>query len=910
MIDGRKNSLKYSIKTIFLVGFLLLTFNIFPNNTAPKSFDKSLTDKEQRISNTPLLKDTIPDLLRDSGNKRSDTIPLRKDSIFSTSDTFSIKMSKDSLDAPINYEAADSMVFDVPRKKIILYSKGKITYKDMVLTADSIGLDQDSSMLVATFRRDSTGKIIGLPAMQQAETNMTADVIKYNIKTQKGFTQNTYTTQQEMFVNVRGLKKVSLNEYFGFNGRLTTCNLDTPHFAFRAKKMKLVTEKLAVTGPVHPEFEGVPVPVYLPFGFFPLSSGRHSGILAPQFTASEQFGLGLEGLGYYKVINDYFDITLRTNIYSFGGWNAYLTPTYRKRYRYSGSLNLAYQSTRILTTDAKTEFSTSKTFNIGWSHSADTRSRPGTTFSASVNAGSTKFNEFVANNSTRNFSNQLSSSITYSKTWNNFGNLSLSATHNQNNNTRLINMSLPNLNFTVNTLYPFQKKEFVGQPKWYEKLGIGLNSNLANQISFYDTAFSFRRILDTIQWGAQHTIPIQLSLPSLGPVQIAPGINYQEKWFSRKFIRQWNNTLSKVDTVIEKGLYTGRDISFSLGMNTAIFGKFEKFKPTGKLVAIRHVIRPNLSISYKPDLAKKSFYNTQIDATGREFRFNEFDGSVFGPFSEGKFGGLGFGIDNNIEAKVRSKTDTTAAGNKVIKLIDGFGINGSYNFFADSFKLSTFSMYARSTLFEIINITAGAVMDPYKYDAKGFRTKQYAWQGGDGFSLGQIVSGNVAISATFQSKKKDESKEKQNQKVQNDPNLPQQTMEEQMMQLEYVRQNPAEFVDFEVPWSVNVSYSLNFSRRFKSDYSGFETISFSSLSLNGDFSLTPKWKAGMNTFYDFKTSKITSLTTFITREMHCWQLSINVTPVGLYRSFNITINPKSGLLRDLRVNRTRYFYGG
>ncbi|MBL0133592.1 MAG: LPS-assembly protein LptD [Chitinophagaceae bacterium] len=303
----------------------------------------------------------------------------------------------------------------------------------------------------------------------------------------------------------------------GLRGRMTTCNLDTPHFAFITNKLKLINKKMAVTGPVHPEFEGVPIPIYIPFGFFPLSQGRHSGILPPTFNASEQFGLSLDGLGYYKVINDYFDATIRANLYSYGGWNLYLTPTYRKRYKYNGSLNFALQRTRLLTNDAKNEFQDSKTFNITWAHTMDPRARPGTTFSASVNAGSTKFNQFVSNNPTRNFQNQLNSSITYTKAWANRYNLSLSATHNQNNNTGLVNLSLPNLNFNVTTLYPFQKKDFVGQPKWYEKLGIGLNSNVANQISFYDSLFSFRKIIDTIQWGAQHSIPIQLSLPPIGP---------------------------------------------------------------------------------------------------------------------------------------------------------------------------------------------------------------------------------------------------------------------------------------------------------------------------------------------------------------------------------------------------------
>lgn len=892
MINGRKNSLKYSIPAIILMASLVITSKVFAHYPNYKKFDNSLT----AFQDSGILSRVV-----------NDTIPVRKDSLETKTDTFGLKLSKDSLDAPVKYEAADSMAFDIPNKRIILYSKGRVVYKDIDLKADSIAMDQNTNMIIATYRKDSTGAIIGRPVMIQGETTMQSDVITYDFKSQKGVTRNTFTNQGELFLNMQKSKKISENEYFGLYGRMTTCNLDTPHFAFVTRRLKLVNKKLAVTGPIHPEFEGVPIPIYLPFGFFPLSTGRHSGFLPPQFTASQQFGLGLEGLGYYKVLNEYFDVTLRTNIYSYGGYNIYLTPTYRKRYRYNGSLNLAYQSTRILSTNAKSEFETSRTFNIGWSHTMDNRARPGTNFGASVNAGSTKFNQFIVSNATRNFSNQLNSSITYSKTFGTFGNLSLSANHNQNNNTRLINLSLPNAAFTLNTFYPFQKKEFVGAPKWYEKLGIGLNSNIANQISFFDSAFSLRRIIDTIQWGAQHNIPIQMSLPPLGPIQISPGITYQEKWYSRQLVRSWNNVANKVDTVFNKGFYSSRDISFSLGINTAIFGLFDKFGKNSAIRAIRHVIRPSFSINYKPDLAKKDYYVTQIDTSGRQFRFSYYEGSVFGPFSEGTFGGIGFGIDNNIEAKIRSKTDTSAEGIKKVRLIDGFGFNGNYNFMADSFQLSPISFYARSTLFEKINITAGATMDPYQYDTVGFRKKEYAWQAGK-FSLGQIVSGNIAISASFQSKQKDKSKAKQDAAV-SDPNLPLQTMDEQMMQLEYVRQNPSEFVDFEVPWTLSLSYSLNFSRQFRRDYSGFKTEISSSVNWNGDFSLTPKWKVGMNGYYDFKTAKIQSLTTYITREMHCWQLAINVTPIGLYRSFNITVNPKSGLLRDLKLNRTRYFYG-
>jgi hypothetical protein len=301
-------------------------------------------------------------------------------------------------------------------------------------------------------------------------------------------------------------------------------------------------------------------------------------------------------------------------------------------------------------------------------------------------------------------------------------------------------------------------------------------------------------------------------------------------------------------------------------------------------------------MNYKPDINGKDYYTTQVDTLGTFRPFSYYDGTINGAFSRGRFGGISFGIDNNIEMKVRDKNDTTAKSMKKVRLIDGFGFNGGYNMLADSFRLSPISLYLRSTLFENINITANAILNPYQLNARGDEIDRYAWQDGK-FSLGTIQNGNIAISTTFRSKEKNKEGEKD---PENDPEseLPQLTMDEQMAQLEYVRQNP-----------LNVSYSLSFLRTLRPDYSGWETRINSNFNWNGDFNLTPRWKMGMNGFYDFNTSSIQSLTMFISREMHCWQLSINVTPVGLYRSFNITINPKSGLLRDLRVNRTRFFYG-
>lgn len=846
----------------------------------------------------------------------TDSIP-GPDSLPQRIDTFSLKLSKDTLGAPVKYFAQDSVVIMIRDKKIYLYGKTKTDYEDISLTAPQVEIDQQTQILTAFNKRDSTGSVIEEAHFAQGEQGFTSDTIRYNFKTQRGLTINTITQSGEFFVHGETVKKVDDNVTFIKNALFTTCNLDEPHFAFRANKLKMVNKKLAISGPTHPEFEGVPIPVYLPFGFFPLSQGRHSGLLPPQFATNDQFGLGLEGLGYYKVINDYWDAKFYGSIYSYGGWTANVNPTYRKRYRYSGAFNFGLQKTKR-NFKGDPDYYSNNSYSLTWNHSVDARARPGVTFSANVNASSTSYNKNVPNNPNLNFQNQLASSITYSKTWiDKPFNLTVSANHNQNNQTGIVNLSLPDVGFTVNTIYPFQKKDFAGSKKWYEQLGIAYNGSFRNQVSFYDSAFQLRQLIDTLQWGAQHSIPITLSLPPIlgGAVVVSPSVSYSQVWLAQKFRRTWNASAGKLDTTITKGIFIDQQASFSLSFNTALFGTY-RFK-NAKVMAIRHVIRPSLGISYRPDLSKQHFYDVQVDATGYMARFSEFQGGLYSGYGEGRSGGLTFQLDNNLEMKLRPKKDTTATtedaggaeNNRKIKLIDGYGFSTAYNFLADSMKLAPLQFYFRSNLFDKINLNANATMSPYQVDARGRDINKYAWQGGR-FTPGRITSGSISLSTSFKSKPKDEEKDKQkteelNQQM-NDPTL----MADRQRLLDYMRQNPAEFVDFNIPWQVSLSYSLYFSEQFKADYSGFEKIVRSNVNFNGSFNLAPKWNFSVNGYYDFDTKKLQTFTMAISRDMHCWQMSINVTPIGLYRFFNFTISPKSGLLQDLRINRSRSFFTG
>lgn len=888
-----KGKAKYILVWASMLLSLMLTLSCRGNNFTLPYFHRYLTS------------DTIPEKTFPLSNHANDSAVTKENAALTDTvviplvDTIPYKISKDSLQAPVVYHADDSVVLDVPAKKILLYGKlTAVKYMDNELTAPHIEFDQQTGIVHAYLVKDSVGNVIAYPAFNQAEFKTVSDSIRFNMRNGKGLTKGTYTQQGEIFVYAEKIKKTDPDIFYAWRGRFTTCNLDTPHFAFVSKKIKFINKKMAYTGPVHPEVEGVPIPVYLPFGIYPLRQERHSGILAPTFTANEQLGLALEGLGYYKIINDNWDVVVRGTIYSYGGWTAGISPRYFKRYRYQGSMSFDMQHFRDI------DQSGARTYNLRWSHVSDTRARPGVSFNANVNIASSKFNSSIPNAPQRNFENQLNSSITYAKVWKDKPfNLTVSANHNQNTNSKIININLPDIAFNVNTLYPFRRKEPIGEYKWYENVGIALNTNVRSSSSFYDTLGNFfQQLTDKFQWGGTHNVPLTLSLPQMGNVQLAPNITYRENWYYQKMLLSWNGINNKLDTVINKGFYTAREMNFSMQASTRIFGMFT-FKKSSRVQAIRHEIRPSLSVNYKPDMNKQFWHFVQVNSSGATTKYSVYNINTFpSAFSEGKFAGLSFGLDNNIQMKVRSRKDTSEGGIKKISLLDGLSINGSYNFLADSFRLSFFTISARTNLFEKINITANGTLNPYLNDDLGRPIDRLVWSKRP-ISLGKLISGSVAVQSQFQGGAG---------KNTNIPpgNNPQQMinpvtglpLDDYQREAAYINNNTAAFVDFNIPWSINFSYSLSFQRN------NFETVFSQNVNWNGTLNLTPKWQIGMNAFYNITDKQLGSLSMSLSREMHCWQMAIDISPVGRYRFFNISISPKSGLLRDLRINRRRFFY--
>ena len=922
MNNAKKVISKYKLASIAAFVFTILTVQSKNKLYPSDSFHNNLTAIQDTIK--PGKKFTLPNV---APKINTDTFPARnKNGAIDTTivikkDTIDFKISKDSLDAVVEYNADDSMILDVPSKKITLYGKKTTTqYKDNNLSAPIIEFDQTTGNITASIKRDSSGKVIALPTFTQADFKSQSDSVRFNMKTLKGITKSTYTQQGEMYVYGETIKKINNDVFYVKRARITTCDLDTPHFAFVSNRIKFISKKLAITGPVHPEFEGVPIPIYLPFGIYPLSQGRHSGFLAPQFTSNMQYGLGLEGLGYYKVLSDYWDVTVRANVYSYGGWTLNINPIYTKKYRYNGNLSFSEQNFKS-NFKGDPDYSKSRDYNIQWSHAVDSKARPGVSFSASVNAGSSGYNAHVPDNPYRNITNQLYSTIQYSKTGTleGFGdgwkdktyNLTIAANHNQNTLNKLIYINLPAVGFSISTIYPFRKKEAVGTPKWFENLGIGYNGNAESRFSFYDTAGNIlKHLRDTLQYGAHHSIPITLSLPPVGAFQFSPSISYDETWFQTKSVKTWDSTAKKLDAAFTKGFYTARDMSFGVGVSTRIFGMIASKNKNSKIQAIRHEITPTLGFSYHPDLNKRNYYFAQTDTTGHNFsQFSYFsDRNIGSPYASNHSGSITFGVDNNIQMKVRSKKDTANGGLKKVSLIDGLSFRTSYDLFADSFALSLFNINASSNLFNKVNITAGANLDPYDADAKGQRIKTLLWNRKP-LSFGRLLSGNVSISSQFRGGDKSKPTSKPELKGY-DYTRSGYTSDEYQNELAYIRNNPGEYADFNIPWSVNFSYALTIDRPFNQIMQAFKTNFSQNVNFGGTLNLSPKWQIGVNGSYNITLGQLGIIPISISREMHCWQMSINISPVGRIRFYSINISPKSGLLRDMRINRTRSFQDG
>lgn len=878
-----KLSGKHFLKAIFVFLFLL---SLRPAMMAEVTGSRNFTSF---LPISALLKDTI---IKPQSNIKDSV--SKNDSI--ANDTLKVNLNKKSsgaIKSKVQYSAKDSILADIAGKFLYLYKDAEVIYEGVTLKADFIRIDQNTMTVYAKGVNDTSGFYAGRPFLSGQGSDVIADSLAYNFKTKKAKVWSGVSKEGEGFIRGGQMKLNEDKEGFLKGGIYTTCNDPTHvHFGIKISKAK-VMENRVVTGPAYMFIEDIPTPLVLPFGFFPKTSKRANGIVFPSVGEDAQKGFFLRDLGYYIGLTDNMDMTVRGSIYTNGSYDLGVSSRYLVRYKYSGNFTFNYSNQRF--GEEGTEgFSNTKDFRILWSHS-QSRQGTGENFSASVNAGTSSYYQNTGNYMPlpNRFNNTLSSSISYSKTWQGTPfNLSTALTTNQELNTGSLYIGLPALNFGVSRITPFDSKNRIGPQRWYHKLNFTYNLRFDNQLQTYDSLLFKPGIGDQIKTVIQHQLPISTNFNVLKYINISPGIGLTENWYLKSITKSYNAQTDSVEIQNHNGFKSYREYGFNVAATTTLYG-MAQFKKGG-IKAIRHTMRPSVGYSYRPNFSDPSYgyIKTYTDSSGNQVPYSIFEGQVNpGPGTTGNVqSALNFSLSNNLEMKVRSKKDSVN-GEKKISLINDLSLSASYNFAATEFKLSTINMSGFTNLFQKVNLNFGATFDPYAYVIKDTLGVQQVnrinkFSISEGGPLVHVTNAYLSLSANFNS----ESKRK----------TP--ITNQQRRDLYMIDPNPNDFIDFNIPWNLGLDYSLNYSNN------GLNKNISQTVNIRGDFSLTPKWKINGITGYDITNGVLSPTSLGIIRDLHCWDLSVYWVPFGGYKSYSIDLRVKSSILQDLKVSKRRPYY--
>ncbi len=824
---------------------------------------------------------------------------------------------KGDIETTINYSARDSINTSVDGQIVWLYGDAKIVYGKIELEADEIVIDYKNNTLSANGTRDSLGRRVGFPIFKDGPQLYEMKDIVYNFKSGRARITEVVTEQSEGYLHGETVFKNEKNEMLSLKNSYTTCSLEHPHFRIRSTKTKAIPDDKIVSGPFYMEFNEIPLPIGFLFGMFPAQRKSKSGIIVPSYGEDKTRGFSLRGGGYYFDVSEYFKLALTGDLYSKGGHALYVRTPYIKRYHYNGNLNFSF-SKYPSTTDVENE-SVDKDYNLSWTHTPQSKGTG--RFSASVSAASASYNEnnslnysYTDLNSSQlsNITRKLSSNISYSKTFSNTPfSMGLNLRHNQDLETEEVDLQLPNLTVNMQNQYPFQRKD--GTPTVLDNFNFGYSMAASNQItnnlgkvgsstatdSIAPFSISnFSSFYENGRKGIRHTMPVGYSFKAFRFFTISPTLSYEEKWYFEKLNWKYdivNNQPTLVSDTI-KGFNRIANYSLSAGLNTRLYGTYN-FK-SGKVKAIRHTINPNLSFSLTPDFTKNANYFQAISNNGKITYQSRHEGFVYGSSTTGKSGSIGFGVGNSVEMKVQSEKDSVA---RKVSLLNSLSISSSYNLVADSFKLAPFNLSANTNVLDnLLNISMSASLDPYYYknfmnaetgDAYQRRVDEYAWKNG---SLGRITSASMAINTNLNPKARENDQKSRDKISQSD--LPQQ-------EKDFLLNNPNSYIDFEVPWSLRINYSLRYSHPINQDMSITQTLQFS-----GDLSLSEKWKITFNSGYDIESKDFTQTSFTIARDLHCWTMNFFWIPFGPFTQYNFTINVKASVLQDLKMEKRKPFY--
>ena len=885
-----------------------------------------------------LLKDSVPEhsftILPDTTKK--DTVPV---------DT---SANSNVLDAPVKYEAKDSIVFDYRNSRAHLYGDSKVNYQNLELDAEEIDISIDSSLVYAAGRKDSTGVVQGKPLFKQGTDEYEPDKIAYNFKTRKAFVTNVYTQEGEGFMQTIDGKRDSSGVMYIRHGKYTTCDAEHPHFYLSLSRAKMHPGKNVIFGPAHIVVEDVPLPLALPYGFFPFKSKYSSGFIMPTYGDETNRGFYLRDGGYYFAINDYVDMKLLADIYTKGSWSLSAQSTYKRRYKYNGSLYVSYQYTHEGEKNFPDE-SISKSFKVTWSHRQDAKANPTQSFSASVNFATSSYerNNLTSMYNPESYTQSTrTSSLSYSKTFPNIG-LTLSGSFNLSQNVRdsSISVTLPNLTISMNRFYPFKRRKMAGKERWYEKIAMSYTGNITNSINTKENLLFKSSLIKDWRNGMRHQIPISASFSILKYINVNPSFNFTDRMYSHKVMQSWDieNQRVRRDTIY--GFYNVYNFNMSLSANTKIYGFFYPMPWAGgkKIKAIRHVFTPTISFSYAPDFSKPAFgfYDSYVktDANGNvsTVSYSPFAGGTYGTVGTGMTGNVSVDISNNVEMKINSKRDST--GVKKISLIDEFGLNMSYNMAAKVRPLSDLNMRVRLKLTKSYTFSMNAVFATYAYefDKNGnVRVGEKTEYSQGRFGRFQGMSQNLSYTFNNQSFKKllglfsksrssidankdDEDDEDEYDEEEDDMEMQNVDPERRKGRMGAKEDKNAGGIDedgylkFSMPWSLSVSYGITMREntsapinpeRMRYPYKFTQTLNFS-----GNVRISEGWNINFSSGYDFNYKKLSMTTASLSRDLHCFSMSASMV-IFPYTSYNFTFACKAGTLADALKWRKQSSYSG
>ena len=826
-----------------------------------------------------------------------------------------VKEEKPVIDAPIDYAAVDSMIVSLDGQKVYLYNQAKVTYQNIELEAYYIELDLETKEIYAEGVLDSVGEMTQKPLFRQGSEEYESETMRYNFETEKAFITKVVSAQGEGFIHSDRTKKIGEDVFITKDAKYTTCDADHPHFYLHLTKAKVISNKKIITGPAYMVLEDFPIyfPI-LPFGFFPNSPTYSSGILLPKYGEEQNRGFFLRDGGYYWAASEYFDLTVQGDIYSHGSWGTRIKTNYKKRYKFGGNFGFEYAKNKY-GEKGLDNYREGMQYKILWSHSQDSKANPNQTFSASVNVSSSGYDKQNAYNMNDYLTTTKSSSISYSRKFENTPfNLSMNLRHSQNTRDSTMSLSLPEMTFNMAKIYPFRKKNRVGQVKFYEKFGINYTGNFRNSISAKEDEILSSSFATDWKNGIRHNLPISFPSFSLGTINFSPGISYNEKWYFKKYNYNYveggeftgnPSNISenvRIDTIT--GLNRVYDYAYSISASTNIYGFYTPRNPNSKIQKIRHKMSPSISFSYRPDFGKEHYgywQEVQVDEEGNTQYYDTNLGGIYGGSpGRGESGSINFSLNNSLEMKKLDVRDSTKTDEeqkyKKVKIIDNLSISSSYDLIRDSLNLAPFSIRARTTVAGV-SINMGTTLDPYMLDENYRKVHKYAWNERSGLGkLGRVTRANLSFGMNFNSKNKkgNENDGGDNQEETAGPS------EEALPPIF------DEYVDFSIPWDFSFDYSLNYTGATSASRPNGRVTQ--SLGLRGNISITDKWQMSVMTNFDIQEGEF-ALTSFrLNRDLHCWNMAFNFVPFGYRKSYSFTISASSSMLQDLKIQKQQSHY--